>query len=315
MLRLINYFRTKQAFTLIETLVVIAIIAVLSSIILVGMNNAVQSGNFAKAQMFSVSVLNTLSEHVISEWKFDESSEASAYDTWNGNTATLNNFNFDSTDGWQTGSKCVSGNCLKFDGNNDYLDCGNSTSFDTDSVTIELWLYLASNPDCDGNNNWRTLLHKNSSVCCATSGYDIVLEENRSFVWDVGAGGESVRWNPSNIILSIGQWTHYVFSYDSSTGKMTAYKNGLAASDSPHTVTAEAIRANSNNLIISNSAAPGSCASGGGGFPGIVDTIRIYDSGFSASRIRQDYYAGLNKLLLKGFVSGQEYTTKLQNLD
>lgn len=137
--------KLKTAFTLVELLVVIAIVGILSGLIIVGMNNSVQSATIAKAQIFSSSLRDSLLMSLVAEWKFDDGSgtQTLTADSWSGiNNGTLTNFDFGTADGWRSGSQCVSGGCLQLDGVNDHIDFGNNSSLNiTSAFTAELWIY------------------------------------------------------------------------------------------------------------------------------------------------------------------------------
>lgn len=72
----------RKAFTLIELLVVIAIIGILSGLIIVSLGGATSKANLAKAEVFYNSMRNAMLGDLISEWKFEEGSGSTAYDTW-----------------------------------------------------------------------------------------------------------------------------------------------------------------------------------------------------------------------------------------
>jgi len=99
----------KQSFTLIEILVVIVIIGILSSFIFFTINDSVEKANIAKSKMFSESIRNNLLLNLVSEWKLDETSGTTFYDTWGSNNGTNNGAGFE--------TDCISGGCVSFDGN------------------------------------------------------------------------------------------------------------------------------------------------------------------------------------------------------
>ncbi|MCD4760525.1 hypothetical protein K8R42_01370, partial [bacterium] len=179
------------------------------------------------------------------------------------------------------------GGAYSFDGVDDYVDCGNDSSLNPGSITIEMWLYLAVNPNCNGNNNWRSLLHKGSTSSTST-GYDIILEQSRSIAWDIGTGSAQ-RWWPSGISIPIQSWTHLVVSYDSSTGLMRAYQDGL--SKGSKSIGISSIVSNTNTLMINNPSV--ACPSGSGNFNGTIDQIKIYNYSLSPEQINASYQDGL----------------------
>ena len=109
-------------------------------------------------------------------WSFDDCSakDSSGYDN----------------NGVIYGANCTAGkigNALNFDGLNDYVDLGNSNSLNTTSFTILFWLNLTSDPNCDENNNWRSLIRKGYTGGTNT-GCDVILDENRCLWFDIGNG-------------------------------------------------------------------------------------------------------------------------------
>ncbi|VVB59886.1 Concanavalin A-like lectin/glucanases superfamily protein [uncultured archaeon] len=205
---------------------------------------------------------------LVGYWSFDEGQGTTAYDgSGKGNDGTLNNFDWNANSGWITGKY---NGALQFDGTDDYVDSGNRASLNPSSITISMWLYLASNPNCDANNNWRSLLHK-GITCCTTTGYDIIMEEGRNVAWDTGNNGGD-RWWPSGVSIPIGQWTQLVLTFDS-TGMKKAYQDGLFKDSK--TVAASSITPNANNLWINNPSV--ACPNGDGNFNGIIDDVKIYN--------------------------------------
>jgi prepilin-type N-terminal cleavage/methylation domain-containing protein len=134
---------SKSSFTLIELLVVIAIIGILAGIIVVSMTNATDKANIAKSQVFANSLRDTLGANLVSEWRLDgtatDGSVATAsdvLDTWGTNNGIITTQPI-----VKTGSSCVSGSCLQFDGVDDFVNFGNnpSLSMGTGDMTVSLW--------------------------------------------------------------------------------------------------------------------------------------------------------------------------------
>jgi len=177
------------------------------------------------------------------------------------------------------------GNAGSFDGVNDYIDISNAASLNPTNITIGMWLYLNSNPDCDVNNNWRSLIHKGSTAGTST-GYDIVFEQGRGIAWDIG-NGAAQRWWPSGVLIPIQIWSHLTVSYNAATGEMRAYQDGSYKSN--RIIAPSSIAANTGNLLINNSSI--ACPNGSGNFPGIIDEVRIYNRALSDVEIKSMYNA------------------------
>jgi len=80
---------------------------------------------------------DSMGEGLVGWWKLDETSGKDAEDSsGNGNDGRLNNMLGDE---WTTGNV---GGCLAFDGNNDYVDCGDDESLNlTDQITLSAWVW------------------------------------------------------------------------------------------------------------------------------------------------------------------------------
>ncbi|MFH0889569.1 MAG: LamG domain-containing protein [Candidatus Aenigmatarchaeota archaeon] len=231
---------------------------------------------------------------LVGYWRFEQSSGSAATNDSSGygNMGTLKNMNLigDATSGPTQGRF---GNALLFDGVDDYVLAYDLPSLDPASITVGLWLYLASDPNCDAGNNWRSLLHKGSTAGTFT-GYDIVLEEGRNIAWDTGTASPD-RWWPNGISIPIGTWTYLVLTYDSTTGVKRAYQNGVLKDTKA--VTALPLMSNANNLMINNPSV--FCPGGDGNFKGIIDEVMIWDRVLQPDEITQ-----LNKTNSGNFTIG-----------
>ncbi|MBP6914381.1 prepilin-type N-terminal cleavage/methylation domain-containing protein, partial [Candidatus Parcubacteria bacterium] len=130
----------SKSFTLIEILIVIVVIGILSSFILVGMNSIASSANIAKSESFSSSLRNSLLISLVSEWKLDESSGQSIYDSWSSNNGILGSTSgVDASDPIWITNGCAKGSCLSFDGTDDYVYL-NAFGLSGSKLTFEFWL-------------------------------------------------------------------------------------------------------------------------------------------------------------------------------
>ena len=142
-----NFIKPNQSpflssFTLIELLVVISIIGLLASVVLVSMKGMREKARIASALKFSQSLQNSLGSESVGVWSFDEGEGTIVHDSSGyNNHCTIYGASFTQ----DTPERIVHSNSstysLSFDGQNDYLDCGNDESLDiTDEITIEAWV-------------------------------------------------------------------------------------------------------------------------------------------------------------------------------
>ena len=175
---------------------------------------------------------------------------------------------------------------LKFDGVDDYLDCGDSTDFEFSNgsvdapFTLNLWLYMTSASSGQG------ILGKNSSAVAKE--YDLMIAYNnfRIRLYDTVSGGHLSlgTTNP----LPLNQWSNVCVTYSGSgtqTGLKT-YVNGVMPPQSyasggtyvcmrPSAVALKIGTGSPNNYFGSN-----------------IDEVSIFDTELSASQVLAVFNAG-----------------------
>jgi len=289
----------NKSFTLIELLVVIAIIGVLSAIIITSMSGAVTRSKITRLQVFSDTIRAQLSDSLVSWWSFNEGTGTTAYDKWEGNDGTLTNLDFDSTDGWKSGGNCVSGNCLEFDGDNDYVDCESDSSIDSITVdlTLEAWVMQ---PVLGGDQNIISTHQDRNDV---TRPYDLENRGNARPCFIMGNGvAQLMACAPINS-YNANKWAHIIGSIEGTNMKI--YVNGVLKD----TETFTGNRVTGARVIIGSE-----YSAGGRLWDGLIDEIRIYNSAATISQIQSQYLAGLDKLLSNGVISKSEYNQRINKL-
>jgi len=306
-----NSRQIKFGFTLIELLIVVAIVGILAGMAVVNLSGATDSARLAKVKVFSNSMRSSLLASSVSEWRFDDGSGTVVSDGW---ASPKNNCNFSGSPVWISGADCVDGGCLQFS-TSDYLNCGNggaSGSLDLASaITVEAWVKFTG-IDYSGSTGrlW----------AIASKGYPDSVAPNAGwwFTYDNRNNGNNFNYTcfgnsaggfaggPNNFggytyTFSNGVWYHLVLTVGSSQAKLYINGTQLGATKSL------------SNLVLSDPARNlyiGSY-SGGPAFQGSMDTFRIYGAALTASAVRQNYIAGLDKLLAKGSITKGDYQQRL----
>jgi len=295
--KLNHTFRGNFAFTLIELLVVIAIIGILSALIIVGMNSTTQKATIAKAQVFSNSLRNSLMNDLISEWKFD----GNANDSWSGG----NNGTWYGAGGgtnlvanYRPTAECVSGQCLSFDGTDDYVNCGLGTNLSiTGALTISAWIKTSSL----ATQRVVSKLHNTGGW----NGYSLYITSG-GVTLQVFNGGSG---NSTGVSYSfpLNTFFNVTYIYDGTNKKL--YINGVYIGQAAAGVTSIGITDTAfyiGRLLYYDPPTEH--------FSGSMDDIRIFDAAMPTSQIQQNYFAGINKLLAKKQITQSDYQQRLVEL-
>jgi prepilin-type N-terminal cleavage/methylation domain-containing protein len=289
--------KTEKAFTLIELLVVIAIVGILAGLAVVNMSGATEAARIAKLKVYSNSIRSSLMGNRVSEWLLDEGAGTTTTDTIGLSNGVLNNFNFDLTDGWRSGSSCVSGGCLQFDGTDDYVDCGNSSSLDiANAITIEAWVKTSTTQSNKG-------IVERGTVGVGSS-YDYMMyfhTDTIYFFMHDSAGTED--FVSTAFDFHDDKWHHYVMLFDGDY--MRVYVDGKKIGSKDTVLTN--IRTGTGTLHFGRYATSY--------FNGLIDGSRIYNAALTASAISDQYVAGIDKLLANNQITSQDYQQRLADLN
>jgi len=192
-------------------------------------------------------------------WRLDEGTGTTAYDSsGNGNDGTILG-----NPQWVPGKV---GGALDFDGDGDYVNCGNDPIFDiTEEITLTIW--VNSNDNNNGEHNCWLGKGDNAYAIKHQSGNYLEF-----FIFD----GSWHSTNYSTDITSLnGDWHHMAGTYDGSELKF--YLDGELAANLVYSSTIGT--ANHNVTIGENSQATGRY------FDGMLDDARIYNEALSQDDI------------------------------
>ena len=276
--------KRRLAFTLIELLVVIAVIGILSGLIVVSMSGTTDKATIAKGQIFSSSLRNSLMLNIVAEWNFDDASNLGT-DTWSTNNCTNVGTPVQATD-------CMSGGCLSFVGTANYLSCADNSNLKTiNDQTIEMWLYPT---DITARRNPYNKAYGGEGT--------IVQEITGYFNYIYGTAGSNTspyQAVQSNYNVQINKWYHVVVVRNVSATARTIkwYFNGIQTNSVAATYAIAT--ASTMPLLIGN----GYCNP----YHGKIDGLRLYNAVATSFQIRENYYIGLNKMLINGVIGQEEY--------
>jgi len=286
---------SQKAFTLVEILVVIAVIGLLSSIIFAITRGADEQGRIAKGLYFSQHLHNSLGSWAAGIWSFDEGSGTTANDIsgWDNHGTLVNGpvWRCASVDSNYTPSK--QGCSLEFDGSTQYVNAGNATSLQNlRQITYEAWVYN------NGSSNIQTIIDKRYFVLSINASNGL-----RGVVESTGGG----VYFSSSLSVPLYSWSHVVMIYDDNGDrKIYLFINNTSAVSVA--VTGTLYSDSGFNQWI------GRANYLDRWFNGLIDEVRIYATSLTSAQIESLYYAGLEKLLAKGQINQQEYQQRLINI-
>ncbi|MDD3170652.1 MAG: LamG domain-containing protein [Candidatus Paceibacterota bacterium] len=267
----------NKSFTLIEILVVIVIIGIISAFIIVSMAGVSDKAAIAKGQAFSNSVKNSLLLSLVSHYKLDGNTNDS-WGTYNG--TWIGPLAPNTTANYRPASECVSGQCLHLDGVDDWVSIA-TTSYASihGPSTIDLWFKANSSASyqrifCDNCIEWGIYLYNNTIAGVAYAGV---------------SGGAFV----------LNRWYNIVLTHEHPTGltntETRIYVDGKMIQEALLTITTQN---GYYDLPLGLGRDVADCGSGIY-FNGLLDEVKIYKEGLSSQQVKEDYYSGLNKLLVQ----------------
>lgn len=203
--------KNKKGFTVIELLIVVAIISILSSIIIGSLNSARTKASIASGKKFAASLDHAYSTDAAGLWDFNETSGTTVSDK----SSNENNGTISGTSNWVSG---VNGNAISLDLNSS-VDLGHSDLYNSSDFTISFWVKPGG---FDGTPaQWGNILMRGGVY--NTNGFRFGARNDGKLVfWSTESGG-SLNFTSTKAI-STDRFYHIALTY--SSGKATMYIDG-----------------------------------------------------------------------------------------
>ena len=226
--------------------------------------------NASSTEIFTISgeegvIANDIRGGLVGYWKFDEESGNTAYDSsGNNNDGTLQGGVVRAT------STCKAGDCLSFDGTNDYVDVGTGTGLNiTQNITMEAWIKLNTYTSGGASTDRASIVQKTGQYYMTVNSTNGTLD---AFFQGV------IGHTPSNSTVPLNQWTYTAITYDGSNIKW--YINGVLDKMSSAT---GAITSDPRDVRVGGEPGFGRFTNG------LIDEVRIYNRALSADDIDHLY--------------------------
>jgi len=210
--------------------------------------------------VFVLSIASNASAELVAYWKFDEGSGTTAFDSsGNGLHGTIHG-----NPKWSAGKI---GGALDFDGNGDYVDCGNSELFDiVDELTVSAWIYMRSVP-----GDWRAVIAKGDSAWRISTN-----ASTQGMHFSFTGGGRNYLRADSTTLVPFNEWHHVCGVYDRKNGARI-YIDGVQEATNPDT---GGVDVDTFNVFIGENSEATSRF-----WDGLIDDIQVYNHALTEGEI------------------------------
>jgi hypothetical protein len=197
--------------------------------------------------------------------------EGTAQDLSNNQNHGIENGGLVYTDG-------VTGQAVKLDGIDDWIQVNNSTSFPKTEISISYWLKQNSLPSYLSNN-----ISKEFSFQSYLLGSGLF----ESGVWK-GSAGQWSGYHSGNYKYKVNSWVLYTWTFSNTTKKSKTFINGKLVSEVTENDTNAYLRTSSEPMYIGRNGSQDVYHVNGS-----IDELRIYDRVLSNTEVTSLYNAGL----------------------
>jgi hypothetical protein len=280
---------------------VVAIVGILAGLAVVNMSGATERARIVKSQNFSAGIQHIMASNWIGQWNFNDQTANDS--SGNNNNGTLSGGAAYSTS-TPSGNGIAGQYSLSLDGTSGYVNCGSGTSFNNmEKFTLTAWI----------NMNERkyipTILNKGPESTVQHFWWGIV--NTNTIFFEVGDSTGSVQLASNVLSWDLGRWYFVAVTLDNEAKEVRHYRDGTYINK--RTFAGRSFDSGTYALNIGryyNGASPTNYH-----FNGLIDEVHIYNSALTASAIRDQYVAGLDKLLANGQITEQDYQQRLADLN
>jgi len=255
------YMKKEKSFTVIELLLVIAIMGFVASFTMIIMRSAREKARITGLIQFSTSIEHAFFIDIVGEWEFEDNLNDSSGNNLNGQWKGLGSY-------ISNDASPQLGKAAQLDGNNyiQVMDPGENSILDIkDEITVESWIKIND----FGSKPWLCIVCKDGS-------YELKIKNNGQASFRLyGEDGSQYNIQPSEDVFKFGtgKWHHYVGTWNGS--EMKIYINGEEKGDP--IIFWGRIKENNEDLKF------------GKDVIGVMDNVRLYNMGFASSQIGKFY--------------------------